>query len=167
MAHLPNRRRHFTRWLRYVFAHTLPPGSSIPGRIRPHSARAGWATDSARQNTPLMTLRAEGRWSDHRAMMQYVRECLRDLCTSNIARAIPHSHRPPPLSPLLILVLNSPNSRFSIQIITHLPNFSHSYLTRRHIFSPTTSPVLLLPTSIWMLHRGRENSLGDIFRSCN
>ena len=91
MAHLPNRRRHYTRWLRYVFTHALPPGSTIPKRIRPHSARAGWATDRARQNTPHMTLRAEGRWSDHRAMMQYVRECLRDLCTSNIARPIPHT----------------------------------------------------------------------------
>ena len=97
LAGMKDRRKKYAQWLRYVYTSVLPENSTIPSRIRPHSARAGWATDRARQNTPHATRIAEGRWSDERAMMDYVRECVRDLCTTDIARIVPSTHRSLPL----------------------------------------------------------------------
>ena len=98
LAQVRDRRRFYSKWLQYVYSCVLPAGSTIPSRIRPHSARAGWATDRARQGTPTATLLAEGRWSDIRAMMLYVRECVRDQCTSDTARPIPHKDHDVPFA---------------------------------------------------------------------
>ena len=89
LARLPDRRKTFTRWLQSTFAALLPPGSEIPRRIRPHSSRAGWATDRARTNTNRQTIMMEGRWRDPRAMNKYIRTSLRDLLNSTRHRAIP------------------------------------------------------------------------------
>ena len=88
LSTFPDRRYAFQRWLRSVFSAVLPAGSNLPNRIRPHSARAGWATDRARQNVPSHTLQAEGRWNDPRAMRLYVRECLRDVIAHGRPRYI-------------------------------------------------------------------------------
>ena len=92
-----DRRRIYGIWLQYVYSCVLPENSPIPQRIRPHSPRAGWATDRANQNIPLTTLKLEGRWEDERSMMTYVRENLRQLCTSDDARPIPHTDPSNPL----------------------------------------------------------------------
>ena len=89
LARLSDRRGVFTRWLQAVYTAILPPGSEIPRRIRPHSSRAGWATDRARQNTNHHTIMLEGRWRDPRAMSRYIRTSLRDLLNSPRHRPIP------------------------------------------------------------------------------
>ena len=89
LAQVGDRRAVFAKWLRFAYGAILPPNSAIPQRIRPHSGRAGWATDRSRQNAPEHTLAAEGRWKDPRAMRLYIRTCLRDLCTSANHRMIP------------------------------------------------------------------------------
>lgn len=94
-----DRRAAYDTWLKTVYSAALPAGSSIPRRIRPHSPRAGWVTDRVRQGTPTTTLKAEGRWSDHRAMMKYARTSVRDLCTSRAHRPLNPAfkqHWPPP-----------------------------------------------------------------------
>ena len=95
-AEISDRRGAFTRWLQATYAALLPPGSNIPRRIRPHSGRAGWATDRARQNANAHTIMLEGRWSDPRAMRRYIRTSLRDLVTSARHRALPQEMKKNP-----------------------------------------------------------------------
>ena len=89
LCRLPDRRVAFTRWLQSTYAALLPAGSDIPRRIRPHSSRAGWATDRARLNTNRQTIMMEGRWRDPRAMNRYIRTSLRDLLNSTRHRDLP------------------------------------------------------------------------------
>ena len=99
LAQVVDRRAAYARWLHYMYTNILNPGSTIPARIRPHSARAGWATDRSRQNVATHTILAEGRWKDPRAMRQYIRTNVRDLMTSSEHRLIPatiRSNWPPP-----------------------------------------------------------------------
>ena len=95
-AQISDKRGVFTRWLQSVYRALLPAGSVIPDRIRPHSMRAGWATDRARQNTNPQTIMLEGRWNDQRAMNTYVRTALRDLVTSMRHRPIPDEMKTKP-----------------------------------------------------------------------
>ena len=97
LALIMDRRNAYTRWLRKVYTAILPPGSTIPSRIRPHSGRAGWATDRARQNTNKHTIMMEGRWNDPRAMSKYIRTSLRDLLTSSRHRMIPEDAKKEPV----------------------------------------------------------------------
>lgn len=83
-----DKRSTYQRWLQHMFTLALPAGSAIPPLIRPHSARAGWATDRSRQETPTHTLLAEGRWSDRRAMRTYIRTNVRDLSANADFRRI-------------------------------------------------------------------------------
>ena len=89
LSRASDRRSTFAQWLRSVYSIILPPFSDIPRRIRPHSSRAGWATDRAKQNTNPHTIKLEGRWRDPQAMTKYVRTSVRDLCTSARHREIP------------------------------------------------------------------------------
>ena len=91
LANLANRRKTYSRWLRTVFKTLLPPTCNLHLRIRPHSGRAGWATDRARQDANTHTILLEGRWNDPQAMAKYIRTCLRDLLTSSRHRPIPDS----------------------------------------------------------------------------
>ena len=99
LARKADRRSVYQRWLRFVYTNILPEGSTLPARIRPHSARAGWATDRSRQEVPTHTILAEGRWTDERAMRKYIRTNVRDLSTSSRHRIMPaalRKHWPPP-----------------------------------------------------------------------
>ena len=89
LALIPNRRAYYANWLKSVYKALLPPECNLYLRIRPHSNRAGWATDRARDNTNPHTILMEGRWSDIRAMTKYIRTSLRDLLTSSLHRPIP------------------------------------------------------------------------------
>ena len=91
LQRINDRRGTYTRWLQKVYAALLPPGSPISRRIRPHSSRAGWATDRARDNVSTHTILLEGRWTDPRSMTKYIRTSLRDLVTSSRHRPIPPS----------------------------------------------------------------------------
>ena len=97
LAHSSNRRGKFALWLKTIYSIILPPGSDIPRRIRPHSSRAGWATDRAKQNISTHSIKLEGRWSDPQAMTKYIRTSVRDLSTSARYNPIPDSMktRPP------------------------------------------------------------------------
>ena len=68
-----DKRMEYQRWLQDTLSAALPHGSAIPTLIRPHSPRAGWVTDRARQETPTHTLMAEGNWGSVRAMSTYIR----------------------------------------------------------------------------------------------
>ena len=96
LANLTDRRRTYARWLKTVFKTLLPPSCNLHLRIRPHSGRAGWATDRARQGTSSHTILLEGRWSDPKAMAKYIRTSLRDLLTSAYHRPIPDSMKRTP-----------------------------------------------------------------------
>ena len=89
LSQATDRRKKFALWLRSVYSIILPPFSDIPRRIRPHSSRAGWATDRARQNINPHTIKLEGRWRDPQAMTKYIRTSVRDLVTSARHRQIP------------------------------------------------------------------------------
>ena len=67
----PNRRLMFSSWLKAMFTMTLPHGSTIPARIRPHSGRAGWVSDRVRSQVPAETIMSEGRWASRAAMQSY------------------------------------------------------------------------------------------------
>ena len=84
-----NRREAYTHWLRSVFTMALPAGSPLPAQISPHSMRAGWVSDQTRQQVPIHTIKAQGRWHDLRAVQLYIRTSVRDLSTSQQYRAIP------------------------------------------------------------------------------
>lgn len=88
LSKMADRRGSYAAWLRFVYGEALPRGSPLPARIRPHSGRAGWATDRSRQCIPRHTVMAEGRWSDPRAMCLYIRTNVRDLSTSARHRMI-------------------------------------------------------------------------------
>lgn len=83
-----DKRGTYQQWLQRMFTLALPEGSAIPSLIRPHSARAGWATDRSRLETPVHTILAEGRWSDQRAMRGYIRSNVRDLSANADYRLI-------------------------------------------------------------------------------
>lgn len=93
-----DRRGKYAHWLRTMYGMILPLGSAIPHRIRPHSPRAGWASDRARQNINPHTIKLEGRWKDPQAMTKYIRTSVRDLSLSSRFRQVPNSVRvsPPP-----------------------------------------------------------------------
>ena len=93
MESFTDKRVVYQRWLQDMFQAALPLGSAIPPLIRPHSPRAGWATDRARQETPTHTLLAEGNWGSVRAMSTYIRTNVRDLSASADFRLIPPSIR--------------------------------------------------------------------------
>ena len=91
LARVGDRRAEYSKWLRFVFSSALPADPAVQSlvhRIRPHSARAGWAVDRTRQNVSVPTLLQEGRWTDPRAMAKYVRASLRDMLTSARHRQI-------------------------------------------------------------------------------
>ena len=88
-ASISNRRAAFAKWLRSMYVFVLPAGSTIPQRIRPHSNRAGWATDHVRKGTNAEAIMAHGRWSSRKAMNEYIRSLVSDLCHSSAFRYIP------------------------------------------------------------------------------
>ena len=91
LARMGDRRAEYQKWLQFMFTSALPADAGVEAfihRIRPHSARAGWATDRTRQNVTTPTLLREGRWTDPRAMAKYVRTSLRDVVTSTRHRQI-------------------------------------------------------------------------------
>ena len=88
-----DKRTEYQQWLQSIFSQALPAGSPIPQLIRPHSPRAGWATDRSCQETPTHTLLAEGDWSSVRAMSTYIRTNVRDLSSSADFRVIATSTR--------------------------------------------------------------------------
>ena len=101
LSHSPDRRRKYAFWLKTMYGLILPPGSDIPRRIRPHSTRAGWATDRAKQNANPHAIKLEGRWKDPKAMTKYIRTSVRDLSLSARHRRVPPSvltHPPPQLT---------------------------------------------------------------------
>ena len=83
-----DKRLEYQHWLQRIFTEALPAGSPIPQLIRPHSPRAGWASDRARQETPTHTLLAEGDWNSVRVMATYIRTNVRDLSASADFRII-------------------------------------------------------------------------------
>ena len=93
LARFANRRATYSRWLQKMYSLILPLSPEICKKIRPHSARAGWATDRSRQEAPTHTIMQEGRWDDDRAMVKYIRTNVRDLCTSNKFRLLPKAFR--------------------------------------------------------------------------
>lgn len=88
LINLPNRRSHFQTWLREVARAAIPEAADFIHLIRPHGLRAGWATNRSRQDTPSHVLAAEGRWSDIRAMLKYVRTILQDVCRTGNFRVM-------------------------------------------------------------------------------
>ena len=99
-----DKRSTYQSWLQFMFTAALPAGSPIPTLIRPHSARAGWATDRSRQEAPTHTLLAEGRWSDRRAMRTYIRTNVRDLsANADFRRISPTMRKRTDLSKMLNL----------------------------------------------------------------
>ena len=67
----PNRRTVYTTWFKTMFTLVLPMGSPLPALIKPHSPRAGWATDRAHDNTTIMAIMAEGRWKSRKTVCDY------------------------------------------------------------------------------------------------
>ena len=96
LSSVSDRRATFALWLRTVYNIILPASTDIARRIRPHSSRAGWATDRARQNISTHIIKLEGRWRDPQAMTKYVRTSVRDLSTSARHRLVPHEMRTNP-----------------------------------------------------------------------
>ena len=84
----PNRRTVYAAWLKTMFTLALPMDSPLASLIKPHSPRAGWATDRAHDNATIMAIMAEGRWKSRKAVCDYIREGLRSLSHSSTFRII-------------------------------------------------------------------------------
>ena len=61
LALVTNRRAYYANWLKTVYKALLPPECNLHLRIRPHSNRAGWATDRARDNAHQPPYHPNGR----------------------------------------------------------------------------------------------------------
>ena len=80
-----NRRQLYQTWLQQAFAYAIPTTNGMHRLIRPHSMRAGCATDLRAEGIPDTIIMKLGRWQFmfDKAMHKYDRTNLRTMLTSD------------------------------------------------------------------------------------